>query len=127
MAVFSAIVAFCFLIGRFRNRDLVSRVGKLLAENYGTRQATYDQRRLRRKGLIAKIPKTHCYRLTRLGRRVSVIFTRAYERVLAPGLSALDSALPEDVAARTPLAMTWRQFENTLEQFLDTALVAAKT
>jgi len=84
MAVFSAIVGFCFLVAGFRNRDLVRRVGRLLNENYSARQATYDLRRLKRKGLIEKIPKTHCYRLTGLGRRVSVLFTKAFERVLAP-------------------------------------------
>ena len=62
----------------------------LLHAPYGPRQSTYDLRRLQRKGLIAKLPRGHTYRLTSVGRRVAVLFTKAYGRVLAPGLSALD-------------------------------------
>jgi len=126
MAVFSAVIGFCFLVAGFRNRDLVRRVGKFIKGNYGCRQATYDLRRLKRKGLIEKIPRTHCYRLTSLGRRVAVLFTKTYERVLAPGLRMLDGTLPEEIVERTPLAISWRRFENALDDFLHAAVVAAK-
>jgi hypothetical protein len=47
---------------------------------------TYHLRRLRLHGLIERIPKTHRYRLTTFGFRVAVFFTRAYARILRPGL-----------------------------------------
>jgi hypothetical protein len=51
------------------NREMVERVCRLGAAPYSARQATYDLRRLKRKGLIVKIAHTHRYQLTNLGRR----------------------------------------------------------
>ena len=87
----------------FSNRDLIQMVGALSREPYTSRQATYDLRRLIRKGLIVKIPHTRRYQLTTIGRRVAVLFTKTYGRVLAPGLGALDPR-PSLVAAHWP----WR-------------------
>jgi len=125
MAILSALVGFCYLVAGFTNRKLVSRAGALPPSPYTSRQATYDLRRLKRKGLIDKIPHTQRYQLTELGRRIAVLFTKAYGRVLAPGLTALDPHLPEDVAARHPLATAWRQFGRALDDFIRTELIAA--
>ena len=76
MAVLGALVGFGFLMAGFANRQLVERVGALLQAPYGCRPATYDLRRLKRKGLIEKLPQAHRYRLTRLGRRVAVCSPR---------------------------------------------------
>jgi len=61
---------------------------------------TYDLRRLRLKGLIARTGKSHCYHLTDLGIRVVTFFTKLYHRLFAPGLAALlpDQAFPSDLA-----------------------------
>jgi hypothetical protein len=40
--------------------------------------------------------RTNRYQLTNLGRRVAVLFTKTYGRVLAPGLSTLDPYLPAE-------------------------------
>jgi hypothetical protein len=126
MAVFSALVGFCNVVVGFRNADVVERVGALLDEiPYSCRQATYDLRRLKRKGLIVKIRRSHRYRLTDLGRRVAVLFTKTYGRVLAPGLTALDPRLPDDLAASNPVAVAWRRLDRTLDQFMESAFVAA--
>jgi hypothetical protein len=105
MAILASLVGFCFLIRGFTNRQLVERVGAFLQSPYTSRQATYDLRRLRRKGLIAKIAGTQRYQLASLGRRVAVLFSKTYSRVLAPGLSVLDPRLPEDVMARSSPAL----------------------
>jgi len=89
-------VGFCHVAGGFTNGQLVERTAALLNASYTSRQATYDLRRLRRKGLIGKLKGTRRYQLTALGRRVAVLFTKTYSRVLAPGLTALDPRLPED-------------------------------
>ena len=126
MAVFAALVGFCNVIVGFRNADMVERIEALLDEApYTSRQATYDLRRLKRKGLIVKIPRSHRYRLTDLGRRVAVLFTKTYGRVLAPGLTALDPRLPDDLAATSPVAVAWRRLDHTLDQFMESRFVAA--
>ena len=125
MAVLASLVGFCHLIDGFTNRDLVERTAALLDRPYTNRQATYDLRRLRRKGLIAKIPKSLRYQLTAHGRRVAVLFTKTYGRQLAPGLTALDQRLPEPVSAKHQLATAWRRFERALDGFLDKNLQAA--
>ncbi len=76
-------------------------------------------------GLISRSPHSHCYRLTSLGRRVAVLFTKAHGRVLAPGLALLDPVLPLDVAAKSPLGRAWRQLDNALEDFVARQLIAA--
>jgi hypothetical protein len=101
------------------------RVGALLQSPYTCRQATYDLRRLKRKELIAKVPHTNRYQLTNLGRRVGVLFTKTYGRILAPGLSALDPHLLEEVVAPSSLSTSWRYFEKALDDFMQAQLVAA--
>ena len=66
----------------------------LLDQPYTTRQATYDLRRLRRQGLIERLPHPNRYQPTPLGRRVMVLFTKTNGRVLASGLVRLDPHLP---------------------------------
>jgi len=92
---------------------------------YTTRQASYDLRRLRRKGLIRRLRNAHRYELTTVGRSVAVLFTKSYARVLAPGLAILDPRLPEDIRRRSPLATAWRAFQSALDDFVERSLVAA--
>jgi hypothetical protein len=125
MAVFGGLVAFYNLREGFTNKQLVQRVGTLLDTPYTTRQATYDLRRLKRKRLIRRMRNKHRYELTALGRRVAVLFTKAYGRVLAPGLALLDPALPEGAGRRSPLATAWRNLQRALDDFAERSLVAA--
>lgn len=125
MAAMAAIVGFSHVLVGFDNKTLTQLMGSLLDVPYSSRQATYDLRRLRRKGLIERIEHTHRYRLTIRGRAVAVLFTKAYGRVLGPGLAALDPGLPSDLAKRSPLATAWRQLNNALDQFVDDGLAAA--
>lgn len=78
MALLGALVGFVHLIAGFTNRQLVELVGVLLNTTYTSRQATYDLRRLRRKGLIRRLSNSHRYELTPTGRRVAVLFTKTY-------------------------------------------------
>jgi hypothetical protein len=54
-----------------------------------------------------------------------VLFTKAYGRILAPGLSALDPHLPEEVKADNNLNTAWRYFQKALDDFIQAELVAA--
>lgn len=125
MAVLSSLVGFCHLVAGFTNSQMVERVSSLTNGPYSSRQATYDLRRLRRKDLIRKIPHSHRYQPTNLGRRVAVLFTKAHTRLLAPGLALLDPQLPESISRRSTLATEWRRFERALEDFLEGGLIAA--
>jgi hypothetical protein len=80
---------------------------------------------LRRKGLIYRIPNSHRYQLTPVGRAVAVLFLKAHGRVLSPGFAILDPGLPAEIAARTPLAVAWRTLNNVLDDFIDSQLIAA--
>ena len=125
MAVMAAIVGFTHLLAGFDNPTLVRLVGTLLDRPYTSRQATYDLRRLKRKGLIVRLSGHHRYHLTPLGRRVAVLLTKTYGRVLAPGLAALDPRLPPELARRSPLAIAWHQFDCALDDFINEALTTA--
>jgi len=125
MATMSAIVGFSHLLTGFDNKTLTGLMASLLDAPYTARQATYDLRRLRRKGIIERIEHTHRYRLTPRGRAVAVLFTKAYGRVLGPGLAELDPALPDDLARRSPLATAWRTLDRELNRFIDNGVAAA--
>jgi hypothetical protein len=70
-------------------------------------QISDDLRRLRLKGLLARIPTSQQYVLTELGTQVAVFFTKLSTRLDRPGLAALVPAqpLPSPLAhALTPVS-----------------------
>ena len=97
-ALLAALLAFRLLPEGFANREFRERVGPLLADgDYGPNRATYDLGRLRRRGLIERIPRTRRYRVTARGQRIALCYCRAHRRVLGPALAAVadDRAPPE--------------------------------
>ncbi len=56
---------------------------------------------------------------------MAVLFTKAYGRILAPGLTATDPTLPADLAKRHPLATAWRSLDRELDRFITAGLAAA--
>ena len=125
MALLATLVHFSHVLAGFTNRELVEVVASLWDQPYSGRQATYDLRRLRRKGLISRLPRSQRYQVTPLGRRVAVLFTKAHGRVLAPGLALLDPLLPAELARRSPLATAWRDLDDALNDFVEAQLLAA--
>jgi hypothetical protein len=125
MAAMSAIVGFSHMLIGFDTKTLTDLMSSLLDLPYTSRHATYDLRRLRRKALIERIEHTHRYRLTVRGRAIAVLFTKAYGRLLGPGLAALDPGLPSELAKRSPLATAWRQLNKAIDEFVDDGLAAA--
>jgi len=92
MALLHALCRFGHLPAGFRNRDLREHVQGLLGRTYSPGAMTYDLRRLRLRGLIHRLPRTHRYTVTTHGLRVALFFTRVYLRVLRPGWAALTGA-----------------------------------
>lgn len=125
IAVLAALVGFCNIAAGLSSSELVARVSALLSTSYTCGQATYDLRRLERKELIVKISHSRRYQVTDLGRRVAVLFTKVYNRALAPGLRALDPCLPDDVAGRSTVATAWRRFDRAFDEFIQAELAAA--
>jgi hypothetical protein len=125
MALLAALLHFSHVLAGFTNQQLVDLVASLWDQPYSSGRATYDLRRLRRKGLITRLPRAQRYHLTGLGRRVAVLFTKAHGRVLAPGLALLDPLIPADLAQRSPLATARRHLDLALNDFVDAQLLAA--
>jgi hypothetical protein len=97
MALFAALILFLHLPNGFRNRELRVHVADLLGgdpDDYPTSKMSYDLRRLRLKGIIARVPGTTRYFLTHYGYRVSLFVTRLNARILQPGFACSD-ALPQ--------------------------------
>jgi hypothetical protein len=93
MALFSALARFAPALNGFRHADLRPVVQTLLpGDEYTSSQMTYDLRRLRLKGLIARIKGTHRYILTSYGRRVVALMTKLHSRIFNPASVALDPA-----------------------------------
>jgi hypothetical protein len=87
--------------------------------------AAFRSGRLRQNGFLSRIPATHRYELTPLGRRLAIFFAKTYANILTPSLAELGPALPDDIAARSPLARAWRAFERALDERIADAALAA--
>lgn len=124
-ALLSALLGFAHLLAGFRNRQLTERMQSLFDAAYTSRQATYDLRRLRRKGLLERLPQSHRYQLTRFGRRIAVLFVKTQARILAAALPLLDAALPSSLARRSPLSLAWRRLDHALDTYIAQQLIAA--
>ena len=99
MALLVGLCHFDHLFAGITNRGLTSLIAALIP-GYSSRQATYDLRRLRRKGLIRRVPRRHRYELTSEGRQTAIFFTKTYSRILNPALAELDPRLlPRSPAA----------------------------
>ncbi len=93
-ALLQALCGFAHLPAGFRHRDLRPQVAAVLADpSYGSNQMTYDLRRLRRRGLIARIQGTHLYVLTTYGLKVAFFYAKLYLRILRPVWTTLETPL----------------------------------
>jgi hypothetical protein len=91
MALLSLLAVFRLSVRGFTNRDLRSHLAPLLGlppDAMTAGQATYDLRRLRTHGLIARIPHTNRYLPTEDGLRAAIVLTQTHERLLSPALAS---------------------------------------
>jgi hypothetical protein len=75
---------------------------------------SYDLRRLRLKGLIARVAGKHTYLLTTYGRKVVYLMTKLQQRIFNVASAALvtTSALPSQ------LAHAFRQLDDELDRLV---------
>jgi hypothetical protein len=124
MALMACLCCWSHLFAGLTNQSLRELVAGLIP-GYGVRQATYDLRRLKRKGLIQRIGRSRRYQLTDHGRMIAVFFTKTHTRIVNPALAELDPHLPDEIARTTALGKPWREFERALDQRIKQAAIAA--
>ena len=120
VALFGALSQCCWIMAGFRSRDLRPLIEHHLSRPYGMAQMAYDLRRLRRKQLIARVPRTFRYYLTPLGRRTVLFCTKLYNRALCRGLGRLEPQFP-----KSSLGLAWRRLDREIESLLNEARLAA--
>src|SRR5215467_11949930 len=124
-AIWNALLLFDLLPSGFSNRNLRTNLAALRgqSEDQLTQgRMTYQLRRLRLHGLIERIPKTHRYRLTDFGFRVALFCTRAYSRILRPGLGLV---LPATSSFPCPLRRSFDKLQQEVNSWVDQAKLAA--
>lgn len=97
LALFLSLLIFRLLPKGFSNRDLRDLFTLLLGKTSGPitpGQMTYQLRRLRLRGFIRRIPKTHRYEVTVRGLRTAVFYATTARAVLRP-LAAATMATPQ--------------------------------
>jgi len=123
MALFAALCRFAPGLYGFRHaevREIVASLLGLAPEAYTPSQMSYDLRRLRLKGLIARIAGKHTYILTTYGRKVVYLMTKLQQRIFDVASSALEttSALPSQ------LARTFHLLDEELDRLVTNAQLA---
>jgi len=124
MALLACLCHYGHLFTGLTNRSLRELVAELIP-GYEARHATYNLRRLRRKGLISRVARSRRYELTDHGRMIAVFLTKTHTRIVNPSLAELDPQLPDQIARSTPLGKPWREFERALDQRIKQAAIAA--
>ena len=125
LALFTALCLFLTLPEGFRHAGMRTWMAQALGlplADYPPGRMTYDLRRLRLHGLIERIPRSHRYRVTDLGRRVSLFFTKVHSRILRPGLSQLLDGCPK--APNRPIATAMNRLQQAITDLFDQAKLA---
>lgn len=124
-ALFSALLIFRLLPRGFSNRELRDHWAPLMgkmAQSITPGQMTYHLRRLRLHGVIARIPRSHRYRVTDEGWRTILFCTRSYNRLLRPGLAEI---MPEPTSMPSALRRRFDQLDAAIEQWIAEQKLAA--
>src|SRR5207245_9036579 len=117
MALTGALGLTVHAVAGFNNRSLCALVAGLLGTTYTSAQMTYDLRRLRLHGLIARLPRSNTYFLTPEGIRVALFYTKVHDRLLTPLLAA------DKPPARLPIRRALHVIDQTLESYVDHARI----
>jgi hypothetical protein len=72
--------------------------------------------------MIARIPKTHRYRVTPFGLRAALFFTRAHARLYRPSVTQFSANAPPP---NSRLARQFQKLENTIHTYVQEANLAA--
>jgi hypothetical protein len=124
-ALLQALLIHRLLPHGFTNRELRTLIAPLLGtttEDITAGKMTYDLRRLRAHGLIARIPRTRRYQITDTGLQHALLFTHAHDHLLRTGLAEItdpDPPLP------TRLRAAHRAYQTAFDDLAHYAHLAA--
>jgi hypothetical protein len=94
LALFTSLLLFRHVPRGFSNAELRQTLTPLLtcsAENLKPGRMTYHLRRLRLRGLIQRIPKTHRYQISDAGLRMALFYLCSFTRVIRVNASDLNT------------------------------------
>jgi hypothetical protein len=115
MALAGALCLTVHAVAGFNNRRLCALVAGLLGTTYTASQMTYDLRRLRLHGLLARVPHTNTYFVTPHGLRVALFYTKVHDRLLTPLLAADHPPSP------LPIRRALHVLDETVDSYIDHA------
>jgi hypothetical protein len=124
-ALLQALLVHRLLPRGFTNRELRTLIAPLLGqapEDITAGKMTYDLRRLREHGLIARIPHTRRYQVTDTGLHDALLFTHAHDHLLRPGLAQTADPGPP---APAPLRAAARAYQAAYDDLTRQAHLAA--
>ena len=124
-ALLQALILFRQVAEGFRCADLRQHLAALCGrdpQSISQGALTYQLRRLRLHGLIERLPKSFRYRVTATGLRAAMFFTRAYNRLLRPGIA---TALPNLNAIATPLKRAFDNVDAQINRWVNNAQLAS--
>ncbi len=113
-ALLGALVTFGLNARPFTAADFKPHLAQLLdipPAGLSQGRLSYELRRLRQRGLIERLPKTHRYRLTPFGLRVAVFYSRLHGHLFRPALSIL---MAGDVPAPSRLRAAFTAIDQVL-------------
>jgi hypothetical protein len=117
LALFGALVLFRLVPEGFTARDLRQHVAPLLGlppDALTAGRVTYDLRRLRLHGLIAREPHRHRYRVTDAGLRLALFVPRLWARTLRPGLATV---MPDIAPNDSSLRRAFERLEHAMDDW----------
>ncbi len=99
-AVLATLLRFCLQARPFTNAELKPHLAHMLgipAEQFPPGRMSYELRRLRLRGLIERVPKSHRYVVTAFGLRAGLFYARLHGHLFRPAFSMImPAALPND-------------------------------
>jgi hypothetical protein len=98
-ALAGALCSSLFAVTGITNKSLRALMTGLLGEDYSMSRASYDLTRLRRNGLITRVPGRNLYQLTDDGLAFAIFYTKVHNRVLRPLLATNAPQAPPPLRA----------------------------
>lgn len=121
MALLASTASFDHVIGGLTNPGLCRLMTALYDPAYNSRRATYDLRRLKRKGFIQRLTGTNTYQVTPYGRATATFLTKLAARAVIPALTDLEEPSRPPPRQPRPLTSAWRAYDQQLRQLIATA------
>jgi hypothetical protein len=119
-ALLQALLIHRLLPNGFTNRDLRALIAPLLGtsfEDITAGKMTYDLRRLRAHGLIARIPRSRRYQITDTGLQQALLFTHAHDHLLRTGLAQITDPDPPAPSRLRTAGRAYRSAFNDLARY----------